>query len=263
MPRADRKLGVRVTVLEVAGTKTADAGVWAQGILEFYRGLYTDTSNDVEGRLRRLRAEAKDEGYIHLPRWIVERSRNEARQRARSAPGNDGVTWGVINALPTRVLDHFASLFEKRLNNEEEGFVKQWITELVTLIPKVHRPRSIEELRPISLSSCLQKWFLSCMTKLLEFHTSKVSRESFGFSKGKQTAEIHLVVTQLIQKKAMYSENLVIMQLDIKKAFDNINHDILERVLRSDGCPSRLLLAFFRELHGTKNEGLVPRCHGA
>jgi hypothetical protein len=128
MPRSDRKLGARVTELEVAGVKTSDAALWAQGILDFYRGLYTDTTNDTDGRLRRLRAEAKNEGYIQLPRWIVERSRVEARQRVKSAPGNDGVTWGVINALPTRVLDHFACLFEKRLNSEDECFVKQWTT---------------------------------------------------------------------------------------------------------------------------------------
>jgi len=38
------------------------------------------------------------------------------------------------------------------------------------------------------------------------------------------------------------------MQLDIKRAFDNINHDVLVGVLKSYGVPSRIILSIMREL---------------
>jgi hypothetical protein len=75
MPRADRKKGGQVSELDIGGRLTSKPEDWSKGILDFYRGLYTDPLNDVEGRLSRLRTGAEHEAYIHLPLWVVERSR--------------------------------------------------------------------------------------------------------------------------------------------------------------------------------------------
>ena len=195
---------MQVNTLKINGVVTSNRADWASGIKDFYTNVYSDPANNRHvqlDRLARLTTKADTEPHIALPRWVVERCRSDARSRASGAPGVDEISWKIILALPPKVVEHFSQLFEHRINNIHDEFLKDWCTVLVTLIPKIKRPETLDDLRPIALTSCLQKWYMACVIHLISHDVASVSRECIGFCKGRQTAEIFSSIQTLIQTK--------------------------------------------------------------
>ena len=242
---------MQVNTLKINRVVTSNRADWASGIKDFYTNVYSDPANNRHvqlDRLARLKTKADTEPHIALPRWVVERCRSDARSRASGAPGVDEISWKNILALPPKVVEHFSQLFENRINNIHDEFLKDWCTVLVTLILKIKRPETLDDLRPIALTSCLQKWYMACVIHLISHDVASVSRECIGFCKGRQTADIFASIQTLIQMKKQRGEGLVILQCDVRRAFDSIVYEVAEKTLTEDGCPTKLVLSVLREL---------------
>lgn len=61
------------------------------------------------------------------------------------------------------------------------------------------------------------------------------SKHQFGFLKGKSTSDAQFFVNMYINENLDKSERLLGIFLDIKKAFDCVNHDILLKKLNYAG----------------------------
>lgn len=103
----------------------------------------------------------KREPDLDIPLWMMLQTRAKHSNSPDGAPGADGITWRCLASFLVRLVDTLRKAFNDRINAKvsHRGPVKQWAEVIVRLIPKVHRPDEVKDWRPISLSSCLQKWF--------------------------------------------------------------------------------------------------------
>lgn len=75
--------------------------------------------------------------------------------RRGTAPGRDGITVSLLANLPDQAL--LSLLYLINAIWDGSPLPSEWLTSLVTFIPKPGKPGSIEALRPISLTSCAGK----------------------------------------------------------------------------------------------------------
>lgn len=115
----------------------------------------------------------------------------------------------------------------------EDGRLPLDINEtLVTLVPKVHMPESINQLRPISCCNFVYKVISKLVVLRLESFLGKIIIENQSAFVGGRLIQDNLVVAQevfhaLKRKNSGGKENLAI-KLDMNKAYDRLEWHFLE-----------------------------------
>ena len=263
--------GAQAETLKCEGVFTSDRTKWSREVSSFYSDLHKEPSAhkgivDAEmrqglilkqrERLALIRADRhwKRELNLDIPLWMMLQTRAKHSNSLDGAPSADGITWRCLASFPAPLVDTLRKAFNDRINAKasHRGPVKQWAEVVVRLIPKVHRPDEVKDWRPISLSSCLQKWFGAILTCLLEEMADPLGQEATGFRPGRQVGEITVCMRLGLEKASLWGENLVILQADVRKAFDSINHEILIRCLESYRARTRLIHAIIQELSETE-----------
>ena len=164
------------------------------------------------------------------------------------AEGLDGVAAEMLKALPWSAILRLRQGFELRLNNLAGGEVyEDWHSILVHCIPKLGSPTSLSHWRPISLLSCVQKLYACCIMKVLDDHFVWPP-ELVGFTSGRQTMEVTFAARLALAKSVEWGTGCFIAKLDIRKAFDSIDHQEFARCCVDLGLPALLTLAMLREL---------------
>jgi hypothetical protein len=268
------------------GLPSEDRALWSHEISSFYAGLYSDDSvvklpgggscvdparrgellAKQRARLCELRNKSSGTPRIAVPLWLVLEARARFASRASSACGVDGVSWHLLLSLSISDVELLRRCFEDRLNlgKNNSGVIRGWDVVGVTLIEKKVQANRIQDFRPISLCSCLQKWFMKVLVELLGALAPPLSPAAVGFARGHQTAEVTETIRQCLEKGRLWGRPTCILQCDAHKAFDSINHDILRNVLLQSGCPPKLVYCIFQELHHSRmclTLGDVPGAH--
>jgi len=94
----------------------------------------------------------------------------------------------------------------------------------IALIPKTDNLTSFEDFRPISLCNCLYKIISKVISIRLKVILSKhISREQFGFLKGRQIHEAIGVAQEGLHTIKTKKLRADVIKLDLSKAFDRVN----------------------------------------
>uniref|UniRef100_A0A803P656 Reverse transcriptase domain-containing protein n=1 Tax=Cannabis sativa TaxID=3483 RepID=A0A803P656_CANSA len=185
------------------------------------------------------------------------------------APGPDGFSgcfyhkyWDVVGAnLCTTVKEFFSSgRMYSKLNNT-----------FICLIPKVEFPMSVDQFRPISLCNFLYKVIAKILSnRLRPLMNDLVCPFQSAFILGRWIAESS-ILTQEIIHKILHKRGrggLMALKLDMHKAYDKMEWDFLDRVLRANGFNERcrqLLMACVTSvsysvlLNGCPLKKLIPQ----
>lgn len=120
-------------------------------------------------------------------------------------------------------------------------FPSVWKTASIIPVPKVKKPTSANELRPIALTKILGRVFESFLSEWLRNDFTPVL-DSKQYGNVKNTSTTHYIVDMLhktisgIEKPSHYA-NLV--TVDFTKAFDRINHNVaINKIVSSGVRPS-------------------------
>lgn len=104
---------------------------------------------------------------------------------------------------------------------------KQWKTARTVLIPKPGKPPNIENLRPISLTSCVGK----VMEHILNNRWQRYMEENgiypptmIGFRNKLSTQDAMLLIQSDLLDQPSVTDCRAILGLDVKSAFDNVRH---------------------------------------
>ena len=259
--RTDRATAGKVSWLSLpGGERSYDMQTWASEIVQpFYSALFTsklETHDEKYVRLASLEsalAASRLDGSskkIHLPAFLLLETRS--RMLPNKAAGQDGIVAEMLKSLDCPALDAIRVCFENRLNGVE-GFTEQvasWNTILVHCIPKCRAANEVSKWRPISLISCLAKWYLACLSRLLGSHTRPPTCCLLGFVAGRQPMELTELCRLLLQRFNEWGLPLYIGRGDVSKAFDELEHPLLDAALAHRHAPLALRVATLRELVG-------------
>ena len=162
----------------------------------------------------------------------------------------DSVVTECFRFLEWGALDNIRNAFEFRLNGAQghDDVVPAWTDILVTLLPKTSSSHRLTQLRPISLVSTLQKWYLACVTSLARNLSTPPVANLLGFEPTHQCMEISEFIRLLLQRAHEWGIPIFVGKGDISTAFDAIEHPILDAALESRSVPLPLRVAYLREL---------------
>jgi ribonuclease HI len=266
--------------LVCAGVPTENRDKWRNEIATYYSNLYHDSSAkgdcvDKAERLRLLsgqrntladlRSKAALSARISIPLSLVLECRAHYTKSIETAPGADGVGWYLLMKLHDSDVLKITQAFERRLNGDasDGGLVGPWSQTIVSLIPKLAGACKVNDFRPISLQCVLQKWFCAVLARLLDTYAAPLPEEVLGFREGRQPLEITESIRTIICKRRQYGHHTAVLQADIRKAFDSMDHGVLIQALQAAHAPPRLTYALMQEHFGVMMNiqlGEV-RCH--
>lgn len=107
---------------------------------------------------------------------------------------------------------------------------------------------NVNNYRPVSLLITLSKIFEGIMASRLRCFLSLnqiLAKEQFGFQKGSSTADAIFDIVDFVTEALDGKENVVSVLLDLSKAFDHVDHEILLNILERNGIRG-IILSWFR-----------------
>ena len=130
-------------------------------------------------------------------------------------------------------------------------FQQQWKNAIIIPVYKQNGDRAeCGNSRGISLLSVACKVLAKIMlTRLLEHVVDLVLPESqCGFRRGRSTIDMTFVARQLQEKCREQHQDLYLAFVDLTRAFDAVNGDLLWYILRKFGCPLTFI-AILQQIH--------------
>ena len=128
------------------------------------------------------------------------------------------------------------TLFNQSL--EDGLFDESWYTSILQMLPKDGDLNELKNWRPIALLPIFYKIF----SKLIYYRISSYlfSQQSFdqhGFTPGIRIEDALLCAEVVIEHHLEFNLELWLLSMDMRKAFDTIDHHALMQSLRSKGLP--------------------------
>ena len=152
-----------------------------------------------------------------------------------SAPGPDGMEKRHLNQRGTR--EALRLFFNLLLITQRQP--RTWNENKTILMPKPGKdPNNIENLRPITISPILCRMYWGIIDQRLRANTKFSQRQKGFVSEPGCFYNIHAL--NEILRLAKTRQGLVLIQLDISKAFDTIPHKAIDPALRRLGIPSTI-----------------------
>lgn len=150
----------------------------------------------------------------------------------------------------------------------EMNYPEQWKTSFVSPIHKSGDTDNIENYRPISILSAAAKIFDKLIYAHLISKTSHlITQYQHGFTTGKSTLTNLLEFTDYLSKNMMKGGQVDTIYMDLAKAFDKIDHNMLLDKLKTlplSSCMIKLLSTYLSGrkqivcVYGEKSEGIIP-----
>jgi hypothetical protein len=168
-----------------------------------------------------------------------------------SAEGHDGVCVKMLKLIPQVILPTLTNIVNSSL--QMSTFPSVWKKALICPIPKIKRPESPKDFRPISLlctmSKVLEKVVFEQILAHINAH-SIIDPFQSGFRRLHSTASALLRVSEDM-RMALFKKRVVLcVFLDFSKAFDTVNHGLLINKLRQLNLSEAVLAWFESYLSG-------------
>ncbi len=225
--------------------RTQNGCVTGQELVEkeiyiFYKELYSqkDTINDpeIEDLFLSHNPKISDDKKVYMDSPLTLLDLYNAVQTCKdSAPGPDAIPYSVYKhfwqLLGPLLLESWRySVTIGRMSQEQRQSV-------ITLIPKKDKDKTIlSNLRPISLTNTDVKIITKAITiKLNPILDQIISPTQTAYVPKRQVTDNTFLLDKIIQLAEKTEENLFILSLDAKKAFDSIDHEYMYKTLKSFG----------------------------
>lgn len=198
---------------------------------------------------------------LDAPFTIQELEQALARLTRNTTPGKDRITNKTLRNLDDETLSSILTLFNKHW--EAGTLPQEWRHSDIILVPKPHKPVAIDNLRPISLTSCLGKLFEHMvhyrLTTYLE-DNDLYPHTMFGFRAHLSAQDVLLQLKEQIIDNLSKTQPSTILALDVQGAFDNVTHEAILQGLQTTNCGAatyNFVRAFLRDRTATIRLGTI------
>ena len=165
--------------------------------------------------------------------------------RPKTSYGWDTISNKVIKAIRDEIKAPMSHLVN--ISITKNVFPDSWKLARVIPIFKGGQKDDCGNYRPISLISCLSKIIETVIVKQVEQHletNSLLYSNQFGFRKFRRTESMLLKYQQAIFYAKQTKQHCISVQIDCRKAFDTVNHEILLTKIDKLGIPRKWFEAY-------------------
>ena len=148
----------------------------------------------------------------------------------------DGVVVEMIKYASKSFKITLLSFYNQRLL--DDCFDESWHTTILQMLPKDGDLNELSNWRPIAILSIFYKIFYKLIYNRISSHRFQVqSFDQHGFTPGIRIEDAILCTEIAMEYHEEFNMPLWRISMDIRKAFDTIDHIALMRALRSRGLP--------------------------
>lgn len=147
-----------------------------------------------------------------------------SRTANNKAPGISGLLMEMIKYGGLKLLEWIVVQFNYWMR--EQKIPKGILKSQIWLIPKGAYTGDISNTRPINLIEALRKLFSSVMSNRINIAIQKynfLKGWNFGFMAGRSTADAVKILQLVTEDAKVHHKPIVVMFLDIKKAYDSVH----------------------------------------
>lgn len=227
----------RITELEFQGTLLQNDHEIAHGLNSYFSTIGTNLNNDAKAKAGTLPSSSNIESNI-LPQFkfaLSEVSNAEVSEtlyslKSRKCGGVNQIPAFVYKILEPLILNPLTHVINTSIKNSQ--FPDIWKKALVIALHKGGKHDQPSNYRPISLLPILSKVFEKILNKQIRDYFENhllIGDRQFGFRSGMSTDQLILQLVNKIRNLNKHEESkyVTLAALDIKKAFDCVNHELL------------------------------------
>ena len=243
---------------------------YEEQIRGFWQRIYQMHGNDIEREwgeeekevyeelLERTKRREEDSSEMWLPRvgnpyWNIRTMKFEVEEekirkilremKNGRAGGLDGLKPELYKALErSNVMMSALKEGIKRIV-EEGGEPERWRESRTVMLPKKKRP-TVADLRPIALMDVSYKMVMKVVKEEIERHLEEsgmVRWEQAGFTKGGEILDNLLILGECVRQAYREREQLVVVAVDFRKAYDSIRREKVLEVLKDMKVPVEIV----------------------
>jgi hypothetical protein len=160
--------------------------------------------------------------------------------KSRKAPGNDEVTADVLKAGGPPVLRWLYEIFTDVWKNEE--IVEDWNLAILIRLFKEGDKQLCDNYRGISLLNVTSKLFSRMiLNRIQQLIDNQLLEAQAGFRANRSTIDQIFTMKMIMEKRKEFNKPLFLCFIDITKAYDSVNRELLWRVCPNYGISEKLV----------------------
>lgn len=177
-----------------------------------------------------------------LPVKITE---NEVRKQVHflkngRAPGPGDIYGELIKHGGDKLYKHLTKLFQTCVNKQD--IPEEWKISYLTTIFKKGDKTVCDNYRGIAVTNTLSRIYGRIIkTRMEKEYQDMEAEEQAGFRVGRSTIDHLFTITQVIEKKTAYDQELHLLFVDLKKAYDSIPLNMLWKALEETNINIELI----------------------
>ncbi|CAF1203414.1 unnamed protein product [Adineta steineri] len=165
------------------------------------------------------------------------------QMKSRKAPGNDEITADLLKAGGEPVIHWLYGIFVDIWKNEV--MVQDWNLAILIRLYKKGEKQICDNYRGISLLNVTSKIFSRIiLNRIQNMIDHQLLEAQSGFRAHRSTMDQIHILNITMEKRREFNKSLFMCFIDITKAYDSVNRDLLWRVCRKYGISEKLVNLF-------------------
>jgi hypothetical protein len=163
------------------------------------------------------------------------------QMKSRKAPGSDEITADILKAGGEPVIQWLLSFFTDVWENEQ--MVKEWnMTTLIKLYKNKGDRKICDNYRGIALLNITSKIFSRIiLNRIQDLIDCQLLEIQSGFRSNRSTTDQIFTLKMTMEKRREFNKPLFMCFIDITKAYDSVNRELLWKVCLSYGITTKLV----------------------
>uniref|UniRef100_A0A803TVG9 Reverse transcriptase domain-containing protein n=1 Tax=Anolis carolinensis TaxID=28377 RepID=A0A803TVG9_ANOCA len=196
----------------------------------YYEKLYANKETEMSEGVVVRKLDPQDQ--IGLNKTITSKEIEEVinNLKPNSSPGPDGFTSNFYKIFQPEITPNLEILFNEILKNRT--IPETWKrSEIITILKPNKDESDPNSYRPITLCNVDYKIFTKLLAnRLTDIIPKLIGEDQYGFIKNRRLADPIRNILNVINQATREKEKLLLLKLDVYKAFDTVNHHYLQQV---------------------------------